>query len=653
LLPDLKGGDREGISWIGSLGGIVPLVFALVLATNYAYVAEWPLLFGFVGLLGAALIFVGLRRPQPLLVVAAACGTAVTLAAWATQGLSADLLVAPALAAAFLTGLLNLPQRLARMSWSATKPGEMLEAAGVLAAAGLGLFSAILVGKGLGEPPWTFLFLVVVLGGLLLERSGRGRLAGVMPVGSAALAVLVQFWFFENTKGQSLLQNLSVPLLLAIGLSLVAARRGATRPAADDSGEDDAGAVIATFIALFGLFACLPSSDLGGDPRPLFAAFAVGVVLLVLASLRRDWTPLLPFGVLMTSFFMTFWQELRFHPSDAAFVIGAEILFLLFFVVLPFALRGARPHWKERPWPWLASALAGPAFFLPLYGAVTVAWGKAWIGVLPVALAAVSVAGLSGVSRVFAAPPGDAAAARRRLDYLALFAAIALGFIALAIPLQLQNQWITVAWALEAAAVWWLFSRLPHPGLKLFGGILFACVGVRLLLNWDNVLHYHVRELPLVNWLLYSYGIPAACCLVGAALLRRAEPSGSGRMSGAVSLLGLVLVFALINLEIMDYFSSGVYLQISAERRVARDLALSVGWGLYGFTLLVIGVWRRQRVLRYVSLGFLILTAAKVLGYDLANLSALSRVVSFLGMGVLLILVSLIYQRFVVAKEDA
>jgi uncharacterized membrane protein len=285
-----------------------------------------------------------------------------------------------------------------------------------------------------------------------------------------------------------------------------------------------------------------------------------------------------------------------------------------------------------------------------LYRAITLSWGKGWIGALPVTLAAGTVAALAGVSRRFPASPDDATARRRRLDYLALFAAIALGFVALAIPLQLDRQWITVAWALEGLAVWWLYGKLPHPGLKLFGAALSGCVGARLLLN-PEVLAYQDRGLPILNWLLYTYGVPAACCLAGAALLRKTEPGS--RLPPAASLLGLLLVFALINLEIVDFFSEGPRIALRFERHMARDLTLSLAWGLYALLLLALGMWKQAQSLRLLSLGFLLLTIGKVFLVDLANLGGLYRILSFLGLGTSLIVVSLLYQRFVFRKEPA
>lgn len=120
LLPDFKGGEREGLAGIGSLGGLVPFIFAVALAGDHAYVDQWPLLFAFIGLLDAALIFVGLRRAQPMLIMAAAFATAITLPMWATQGLAADTLVGPVFVAFLLTALLNLPP--AWPAWTGHRP---------------------------------------------------------------------------------------------------------------------------------------------------------------------------------------------------------------------------------------------------------------------------------------------------------------------------------------------------------------------------------------------------------------------------------------------------------------------------------------------------------------------------------------------------
>ena len=79
---------------------------------------------------------------------------------------------------------------------------------------------------------------------------------------------------------------------------------------------------------------------------------------------------------------------------------------------------------------------------------------------------------------------------------LALFGGAALFFITLIFPIQFDRQWITVGWALEGAALCWLFHRVPHPGLRLAGVGLLVVVFARLALN-PAVLSYHpARRVP-------------------------------------------------------------------------------------------------------------------------------------------------------------
>jgi uncharacterized membrane protein len=284
-----------------------------------------------------------------------------------------------------------------------------------------------------------------------------------------------------------------------------------------------------------------------------------------------------------------------------------------------------------------------------MYAALADALGKAAIGLLPLTLAGISVVALTGISRRFVARPGDVESARLRLRYLALYAALALGFVAVAIPTQLDRQWITIGWALEAAAVWWLFGRLPHRGLVLFGAVLFTAVGVRLLMN-PAVFRYEARGPAVFNWLLYTYGVPAICCFSGAKALRRARAQGrqvATWLASAATGLGILELFGLINLEIADAFSTSRFIAWSVTRNAARDMTVSVAWGAFALALLVVGLWARSRGLRFVSLGFAYLTVAKVFLYDLAHLRDAYRVFSFLGLGLALIAISLLYQRFV------
>jgi len=661
-----KKADEKTTVRAAMLGGLAPFLFAFYMAGQRGYAVEWPLLFGFIACLDVALLVITLARGQVWLAVSGAIATALTLFVWSTQALAQSNAWGASLSAIGLCALFNLLPRAARRFAPAVEAGarEILEATGLIAGSGLALFTCVLVGEKLGEPPWVFLCLLAAMAAVVFERGGVNGLRFVAPGGGIVLGLLIQFWFFRGTVGETLLRNLSLPLLLALGWSLVSALRQAKEQASAPQRADvhETGAVATALIAVAGLFGCLDTRELGGDPWPLLLAMAFLAMLLVGSALRRDWSCLVAVGLAASAALATAWHFSYFHDSDVSVVMPIYAAFYLAFLALPFAMpKSLVPMWPQRLWPWLASGLSGPLFFLVLYQAFVAACGKSYVGALPVAMAGLSVAALAQVMKRFAAEGGQDAGAPR-LRNIALFAAVALGFVSVAIPLQLDKQWITLGWALEAAAVWWLYRRVPHPGLKYFGAVLFAIVSARLLLN-PEVLHYQERGLPILNWILYTYGVAAVCCLVGARLLQSVECDrmdenermffygGKLGLAPVVGFLGLILIFALINLEIADWYSPDRYISWSWEQDYGPNLTMSLAWGLYALVLLVVGMWRKIKPLRFISLGFMLLTIGKVFLYDLSSLTGMPRILSFLGLAVALIAVSLLYQRFVFRKE--
>ena len=439
---------------------------------------------------------------------------------------------------------------------------------------------------------------------------------------------------------------LAVPVMFSLLLSFFAGRELSE----DKDVQGEIAVRVSCWISIFGLFLTLAEPRFATEGWPLFLALAAQIIVVTGSVLRSDWTIGLPALLGASALHMLIWQIAYLKPEKHTMAFAFTTLFYFFFLLLPMLAPFAR--WREALLPWATSALAGPAFFLPFYHLYKEAFGESAIGLLPVAMAGVSVFALRVVSSRFAATPGDALGARLRLRYLALFTTVALWFIAVAIPLQFDKQWMTLGWALEAMALCWLFGRLPHRGLPVFAGILYALVGVRLLFN-PEILEYQDRGLPLFNWILYTYGVATLCCLVGQSLLRRAsDDSFIRQLANAIALNGLLLGFWLVNLEILDYFSTGPYIAISGGTGYSVKLALSAGWGLYAIVLLVTGVAKDLKPLRYLSLAFLLLTVAKVFLYDLSSLSGIFRVFSFLGLAVGLILVSLFYQRFVFKKNQ-
>jgi uncharacterized membrane protein len=278
-------------------------------------------------------------------------------------------------------------------------------------------------------------------------------------------------------------------------------------------------------------------------------------------------------------------------------------------------------------------------------------FGTTAIGALPLALALVPLAALVGVRRL-----GPAV----RTAATAWCGAAVLGLVSAAVALQLDHEWLTIAWALEGALVIVLWSRLGHPGLKWFGLALLLLATARLAIHPAIIGVVPRPGWRVVNWLLPLYLVPAACLLGAATILRSRETTRAGTWErdhvyaagvpiGAVAcgLAGLAMIFLWINVAIADWLAIGPTLTLAADRLPARDLVTSLAWILYALGLLAIAVARDVPPLRWASLGLTTFTIGKVFLHDLGELRDLYRVASLLGLALSLILVSLVYQRFV------
>jgi len=73
---------------------------------------------------------------------------------------------------------------------------------------------------------------------------------------------------------------------------------------------------------------------------------------------------------------------------------------------------------------------------------------------------------------------------------------------------------------------------------------------------------------------------------------------------------------------------------------------LTVAWGVEGILLLICGFPLRERVLRLAGLALLLFCILKLFLFDMRNLDTIPRILSFIGLGIMLMTVSWIYTRF-------
>jgi hypothetical protein len=369
------------------------------------------------------------------------------------------------------------------------------------------------------------------------------------------------------------------------------------------------------------------------------------VLLLGLAKVfSLDGMPLI--GLVSTFAVECAWYFNRFDLANPNLIAPSLLLvwylsFFAAFAVFPFLFL---KKFAGKTSPWAAAALAGPAQFLLVFRLMKLAWPNSVMGFLPAAFA---VPALLSLVAVLKAVPAEN---KPRLAQLAWFGGVALFFITLIFPVQFDREWITIGWALEGAALLWLFHRVPHPGLRLTGVGLLVAAFVRLAFN-PAVLEYHQRSAtPIFNWYLYTYGLATAALFVGTWLL--APPRHLVLKSNARAVLGslgTVLAFLLLNIEIADFFSApGSTLRNTFQfsGNFARDMTYSIAWALFALGLLVYGIARQLPSARYAAMALLCVTLAKLFFHDLAQLGQLYRIGAFIGVAVIAMLASFAYQRF-------
>jgi uncharacterized membrane protein len=219
-----------------------------------------------------------------------------------------------------------------------------------------------------------------------------------------------------------------------------------------------------------------------------------------------------------------------------------------------------------------------------------------------------------------------------------------------AIPLQLDKNWITIGWALEGAALVWLFRRIPHAGLMAAAVALLGATFVRLALN-PAVLTYHARgAMPILNWYLYTYLVCAAALFIAARFTADGDDKAK-KLSGVFASCGTVLLFLLLNIEIADYFATGATITFNFSATLAQDLTYTIGWAVFSLGLLAAGIMLRNKPCRIASIALLTATVAKCFLHDLGRLGGLYRVGSFVGLAICLSLVAIVLQKFVLARD--
>jgi uncharacterized membrane protein len=225
----------------------------------------------------------------------------------------------------------------------------------------------------------------------------------------------------------------------------------------------------------------------------------------------------------------------------------------------------------------------------------------------------------------------------------------AAGVAALLMPYELREAGSVVAWSFLAAVLLGVEARDPKgaSAYLTMGGILLL-FAARFALEVTPPTRLTVDASSDIDHPLFWSGATAAFgALAGAFGLAAWRHRSEEWARYAAALAGASIVY-LLSVGVVDAFQRqvGGDTDISSLEKRAQ-VALSILWAALGGISFAAGVARRLRSARIFGLGLLGLATAKVFILDLAALDASYRVLSFIGLGLLLLGSSYLYQRVI------
>ncbi|MDN4593409.1 DUF2339 domain-containing protein [Polycladomyces subterraneus] len=217
-----------------------------------------------------------------------------------------------------------------------------------------------------------------------------------------------------------------------------------------------------------------------------------------------------------------------------------------------------------------------------------------------------------------------------------------------------ERLWTVIAWLLYALVMAWIGSRfrLAVPVWAGAGPYVLAVLWAMVL--GEGYPHDVSTFVPVINIRFAAF----VCLAVGGWLLKRQLQTAPGIAPFArwVSLTAHVAIFLLIwellSTETMDVFDRLIVsVQPSKTHTIhyyenLQQLSLSGVWLLYSIALMVIGIIRRVQTVRMASIVLFGITILKIFILDLSFLDTLYRIFSFIGLGLILLSVSFVYQRY-------
>ncbi|MBR9693335.1 DUF2339 domain-containing protein [Candidatus Woesearchaeota archaeon] len=454
-----------------------------------------------------------------------------------------------------------------------------------------------------------FFSLAILLAAEIIRGRGYAKFSQLLTGGGLALLYFTFFatYYFEQYRehlGMSLELNtilLTAVLIVAVLLSL-----------RHDS------MILAGTSFLFGyISAFLLSLADGAGFTMLFYALLLSVGMAIVLW-KKNWPlgayPVIASYVLYAIFFVSE-RLLRYSPDKSVPDVVVPgfiylIAFWLLFSILSLVLKDDELHIQN-----ILIAVANAFVFFGFGIALIWKYWHSWRGIFVIIIAGVYLI-MAGIAK------------QRELKNLfeTLFV-LAVTFLTITIPVQLQGAWITVAWALEGLFLMRSSVNLKNKGLAVLSYVLIALATFRVLF-WDS----HALD---YGWRTFSF-----LAVIAAYFATVYFQDEDNAMKGLLLVGGTIVLTVFLAVEILD--PKGLFTTWSEN---ARMVLCSVAWAVESVVLIVAGFINRSKVFRVVGLVLFGIVIVKILLLDLGSLNDISRTIVTILVGIIALVASFVYVK--------
>jgi uncharacterized membrane protein len=401
--------------------------------------------------------------------------------------------------------------------------------------------------------------------------------------------------------------------------------------------------ILATFALIGGFSTPVLLSTHQNHEIVLFSYIALLDLAILVTSTFKPWRRLMWGSFLGTATMYIGWSSDFYTQDQRLLTVFFASLFAAIFAVIPLLTPLERSRWHKglSVTLMMLPLVNAAAFFLALY--VMYENDKATLTWYALVLAAVYL----GLSTLLQRRDGAEPETLKVVTLLHI--AIAIAFITIAIPLKLNAHWITIGWLVESAALLLIAVRTRTDFLRYFAGATLALGVARLLIvDSGQIQHALVFNARFATYLV-AIAIMGGIVAAGEHFAREQE-----RLFVKLAGVGLnLLALTALTLEAHDYFSRQItaaygiagYSERYRQLDLAWNFSYSAIWLVYGAGMMIFGFWKRDAFVRWQALLLMALTIGKVFVFDTWALEKVYRILSFIGLGVVLMAISYIYHR--------